>query len=105
MEDEAIVGQRCVLMEGSLVEMNSMLGSGAVLPPGRRIPAGEFWARNLARFVRMLTNDEGILGGLRAGFGDSGFVGVGLCHCVLVVWGHDVAEVGSGNKWRGSELT
>jgi carbonic anhydrase/acetyltransferase-like protein (isoleucine patch superfamily) len=58
VEDEAVVGQRCVLMEGSLVEMNSMLGSGAVLPPGRRVPAGELWAGNPARFVRMLTNDE-----------------------------------------------
>lgn len=38
--------------------MNSMLGSGSVLPPGRRVPAGELWAGNPARFVRMLTNDE-----------------------------------------------
>jgi carbonic anhydrase/acetyltransferase-like protein (isoleucine patch superfamily) len=58
VEDESVVGQRCVLMEGSLVEMNSMLGSGSVLPPGRRVPAGELWAGNPARFVRMLTNDE-----------------------------------------------
>ncbi|XP_024380154.1 gamma carbonic anhydrase-like 2, mitochondrial [Physcomitrium patens] len=58
VEDEAVVGQRCVLLEGSLVEMNSMLGSGSLLPPGRRVPAGELWAGNPARFVRMLTNDE-----------------------------------------------
>ena len=58
VEDEAVVGSRCVLMEGSLVEMNSMLGSGSVLPPGRRVPAGELWAGNPARFVRLLTADE-----------------------------------------------
>lgn len=58
IEDESVVGQRCVLMEGSLVEMNGMLGSGSVLPPGRRVPAGELWAGNPARFVRELTYDE-----------------------------------------------
>ncbi|CAM6013177.1 unnamed protein product [Sphagnum balticum] len=58
IEDESVVGQRCVLLEGSLVEMHGMLGSGSVLPPGRRVPAGELWAGNPARFVRELTYDE-----------------------------------------------
>ena len=58
IEDEVLIGQRCVLMEGSLVETNAILESGTVLPPGRRIPAGELWAGNPARFVRQLTYDE-----------------------------------------------
>jgi gamma-carbonic anhydrase len=45
-------------MEGSLVETNSILEAGSVLPPGRRIPTGELWAGNPARFVRKLTNEE-----------------------------------------------
>jgi gamma-carbonic anhydrase len=44
-------------MEGSLVETNSILEAGSVLPPGRRIPTGELWAGNPARFVRKLTNE------------------------------------------------
>ncbi|MCO5603961.1 hypothetical protein L7F22_058118 [Adiantum nelumboides] len=58
IEDEAIIGQRCVLMEGSLVETNAILQSGTVLAPGRRIPAGELWGGNPARFIRQLTYDE-----------------------------------------------
>lgn len=52
IEDEAVIGSRCVLAEGSLVEKHAMLGSGSVVPPGRRIPAGELWAGTPAKFVR-----------------------------------------------------
>lgn len=58
VENEVVIGQRCVIMEGSIIEKNVILASGCVVPPGRRIPAGEVWAGNPARFVRMVTNDE-----------------------------------------------
>lgn len=45
-------------MEGSLVETHSILEAGTVVPPGRRIPTGELWAGNPARFVRTLTHEE-----------------------------------------------
>ncbi|KAJ8634184.1 hypothetical protein MRB53_027520 [Persea americana] len=44
--------------KGSLVETHSILEAGSVVPPGRRIPTGELWAGNPARFVRSLTDDE-----------------------------------------------
>ncbi|XP_039011641.1 gamma carbonic anhydrase-like 1, mitochondrial [Hibiscus syriacus] len=44
-------------MEGSLVETHSILEASSVVPPGRRIPTGELWAGNPARFVRALTHD------------------------------------------------
>jgi|UniRef100_A0ACD5YJR6 carbonic anhydrase/acetyltransferase-like protein (isoleucine patch superfamily) len=58
IEPECIIGQHSILMEGSLVETNSILEAGSVLAPGRRIPTGELWAGNPARFVRKLTNEE-----------------------------------------------
>lgn len=58
IEFESIIGQRCILMEGSLIEKHAILEAGSVLPPGRRIPSGELWAGNPARFVRLLTIDE-----------------------------------------------
>jgi len=56
--DEAVVGSRCVLLEGSLVEDGAVLAPGSVLPPARRVPTGELWAGAPARFVRKLTGDE-----------------------------------------------
>lgn len=58
VEPECIIGQRSILMEGSLVETNSILEAGSVVLPGRRIPAGELWAGNPARFVRKLSHEE-----------------------------------------------
>lgn len=58
IEDEVAIGDRCVLMEGSLVEKQSVLAPGTVLPPGRRVPSGELWAGNPAQHVRKLTKDE-----------------------------------------------
>ena len=58
IEPECIIGQHSILMEGSLVETNSILEAGSVLLPGRRIPTGELWAGNPARFVRKLTHEE-----------------------------------------------
>ncbi|KAL4443528.1 hypothetical protein ABPG75_011265 [Micractinium tetrahymenae] len=58
VEDESVIGDKCVLLEGSLVEKNAVLAPGSVLPPGRRIPSGELWAGSPAKFVRKLTKDE-----------------------------------------------
>ena len=58
IQDDCWIGPRCVLMEGALVETQSMLAAGTVLPPGRLVPSGELWAGNPANFVRKLTNDE-----------------------------------------------
>lgn len=56
--DHCVVGARSVLMEGSMMEPHSVLAPGSVLPPARRVPEGELWAGNPARFVRKLTEDE-----------------------------------------------
>ena len=58
IEPECIIGQHSILMEGSLIETHSILEASSVVPPGRRIPTGELWAGNPARFVRTLTHEE-----------------------------------------------
>lgn len=40
------------------METHSILEAGSVVPPGRRIPSGELWAGNPAKFVRALTHEE-----------------------------------------------
>eukprot|EP00850_Spirogloea_muscicola_P008461 SM000045S16206 [mRNA] locus=s45:242120:243232:- [translate_table: standard] len=58
IDDEVVLGERCVLMEGSLVERHAVLRAGTVVPPGRRIPGGQLWAGCPARYVRDLTPDD-----------------------------------------------
>lgn len=54
----SLVGTRSVLCEGSWVEPFAMLAPGSVLPPARRVPAGELWGGNPAQFIRPLTGTE-----------------------------------------------
>jgi gamma-carbonic anhydrase len=58
IEDECIVGMNSILSEGSYMEKNTILGAGSVLMPGVRVPSGELWAGNPARFIRKLTSAE-----------------------------------------------
>lgn len=58
IDDEVVIGHRCVVMEGSIVEKHAVLGDGSIVPPGRRIPGGELWSGSPARFVRRLSGDE-----------------------------------------------
>eukprot|EP00891_Asterochloris_glomerata_P001806 jgi/Astpho2/1806/e_gw1.00037.15.1_t len=58
VEDEVIIGDKSILMEGCLVETHSVLEPGTVLPPGRLVPAGQLWGGNPAKFMRELTKDE-----------------------------------------------
>lgn len=58
IEDGASVGANAVVMEGALVEAAAQLAPGAVVHPGRRIPAGQLWAGNPAAYVRDLSKAE-----------------------------------------------
>jgi carbonic anhydrase/acetyltransferase-like protein (isoleucine patch superfamily) len=58
VEDECLIGMGAVLHEESYMEKHSMLGAGAVLLRGTRVPSGELWVGNPAKFLRMLTHDE-----------------------------------------------
>eukprot|EP00884_Botryococcus_braunii_P000001 jgi/Botrbrau1/10000/Bobra.0012s0089.1 len=58
VEDEVLLGDRCILLEGSYVETHSILTPGTVVPPGRLIPSGQLWGGVPARYIRDLTKDE-----------------------------------------------
>jgi len=58
IEDFCLVGMGSILEEGSYMETKSMLGAGSVLKKGTRIPAGELWLGNPAKFVRMVSGEE-----------------------------------------------
>jgi len=58
LEDRAFVGMAATVMDGAVIESTGMLAAGGLLPPGRRIAAGELWAGTPARRVRDLRPAE-----------------------------------------------
>lgn len=58
VESKVIIGARSVVCEGAILESESILAPCSVVPPARRIPSGELWGGNPARFIRKLTGQE-----------------------------------------------
>jgi gamma-carbonic anhydrase len=65
LHDRAFVGLGSIVMDGCEIESDAMLAAGAMLTPGRRIPAGQLWAGRPAKYVRDLSEEE--LAGMQAG--------------------------------------
>ena len=45
-------------MDGCVIESDAMLAAGAMLTPGKRIPAGQLWAGRPAVYLRDLKPDD-----------------------------------------------
>ncbi|MBN2751768.1 MAG: gamma carbonic anhydrase family protein [Rhodospirillaceae bacterium] len=58
LEDRAFVGMGATVLDGAVVEKAGMLGAGALLTQGKRVPSGQLWAGSPARFLRNLTEEE-----------------------------------------------
>lgn len=58
VEDLVIVGDKCTILEGSIVESNVILEPGTVVPPYARIPSGQKWGGNPAAYIADLTPEE-----------------------------------------------
>ena len=65
LHDRAFVGLGAIVMDGCEIESDAMLAAGAMLTPGKRIPAGQLWAGRPARYVRELSAAD--LAGQQAG--------------------------------------
>jgi carbonic anhydrase/acetyltransferase-like protein (isoleucine patch superfamily) len=65
LHDRAFVGLGAIVMDGCEIESDAMLAAGAMLTPGKRIPAGQLWAGRPAKYVRDLSPEE--LAGQRSG--------------------------------------
>jgi carbonic anhydrase/acetyltransferase-like protein (isoleucine patch superfamily) len=58
VEDDCFIGMRATLMDGVVVEKGAWVAAGALVTPGKRIPSGEVWAGNPAKFFRKMTQEE-----------------------------------------------
>ncbi|KAK2392547.1 Gamma carbonic anhydrase 2, mitochondrial [Trifolium repens] len=58
VEDAAFVGMGAILLDGVVVEKNAMVAAGSLVRQNTKIPSGEVWAGNPAKFLRKLTDEE-----------------------------------------------
>jgi len=58
VEDLVDIGEKCTIMEGAIVESQAILEPGTVVPAYARIPAGQKWGGNPARFIADCTDQE-----------------------------------------------
>lgn len=58
IEDDIVVGDHCVILEGARLEKGCMIAPGSVIPPGRLIPAKQLWGGNPVEFIKELDIGE-----------------------------------------------
>ena len=58
IDDLVEIGDKCTILEGAIVENNTKLEAGTVVPPYARIPKGQLWGGNPAVYIRDLTAEE-----------------------------------------------
>lgn len=58
LEDNSFVGMGAIAMDGAVVETGGMLAAGGLLTPGKRIPGGQLWAGNPAKYFRDMKREE-----------------------------------------------
>lgn len=58
LEEGAFVGMKACVMDGAVVEKGAFVAAGALVTPGKRVPAGELWSGQPARFVRKVSDKD-----------------------------------------------
>lgn len=56
--DRCLIGMGSIILDGAIVEDETMLGAGTLVSPGKRLLGGYLWVGSPARRVRELTEDE-----------------------------------------------
>jgi carbonic anhydrase/acetyltransferase-like protein (isoleucine patch superfamily) len=56
--DRCLIGMGAIVLDGAVVEPDSMVGAGAVVTPRTRVPSGTLWRGNPARQARTLSPEE-----------------------------------------------
>lgn len=56
--DGALVGIGSIILDGCVLEPDSMLAAGALLTPNKRVPSGELWGGSPAKKLRDLNDKD-----------------------------------------------
>eukprot|EP00245_Coleochaete_scutata_P006041 TRINITY_DN20151_c0_g1_i1.p1 TRINITY_DN20151_c0_g1~~TRINITY_DN20151_c0_g1_i1.p1 ORF type:complete len:257 (+),score=46.86 TRINITY_DN20151_c0_g1_i1:213-983(+) len=58
VEDESFVGMGSTLLDGVVVEKGAIVAAGSLVTQNTRIPSGQIWAGNPAKFLREVKPEE-----------------------------------------------
>jgi len=58
IHDRVLVGMGAIVMDGTVVESETMIAAGSVVPPRKTLESGYLWVGNPARKKRKLTDKE-----------------------------------------------
>ncbi len=58
LQDDCFVGMGATLLDGAVVESGGYVAAGALLTPNKRVPAGQMWAGNPAKYFRDVKPQE-----------------------------------------------
>ena len=58
IEDDVMIGDKCVVLEGARIEKGAQLAPGSVVPPGRLVPTKQLWGGNPVVFIKDLDIGE-----------------------------------------------
>ncbi len=58
LEDDCFIGMQATVMDGAVVESGAMVAAGALVTPNKRIPSGQIWGGNPAKYLRDLRPEE-----------------------------------------------
>ncbi len=58
LEDNSFLGMGATIIDHVVVEPGAFIAAGALVPPGKRVPSGQMWAGNPAKYFRDLRPEE-----------------------------------------------
>lgn len=56
--DRCVIGMAATVMDGAIIEPDTLLGAGALVPPGKVLEGGHLWVGAPAKKLRPLTERE-----------------------------------------------
>ena len=56
--DRCLIGMGTVILDGAVIEPDSMIGAGCLVPPGKHLEGGHLWIGSPVRKLRELSPEE-----------------------------------------------
>ncbi len=56
--DSCLIGMGATIMDGAVIEANTLIGAGSLVTPNKHLESGYLWIGSPARKVRKLTDEE-----------------------------------------------